>query len=112
MTLPKAAEVKTLNADIVIIGGGGAGLAAAVAAAEKGIKNIIVLEKRGTGGNSAMAFGIFAAESPVQKRANINITGDECFKVAMNWSKWRTNPRILRAFINKSGQSQDSPGFH
>lgn len=59
-------NVKELKAELVIIGGGGAGLAAAVAAAEKG-KRVILLEKRGLGGNSAIAFGIFAAESPTQK---------------------------------------------
>ena len=57
---------------IVIVGGGGAGLAAAAAAAESGCKNIAVIEKHGApGGSSAMASGIFAAESPAQKRQAI-----------------------------------------
>jgi glycine/D-amino acid oxidase-like deaminating enzyme len=60
-----------LCADLVIIGGGGAGPAAAVAAAERGA-DVIVLEKRNcTGGNTAMASNIFAAESLVQRRAMV-----------------------------------------
>jgi fumarate reductase flavoprotein subunit len=95
-----------LKANLVIIGGGGAGLAAAVAAAEKGISNIIVLEKLGhTGGNSALAFGIFAAESPVQKRAKLVANRDDLFRKAMDHAHWRTNPLIVRTFINKSGNT-------
>jgi succinate dehydrogenase/fumarate reductase flavoprotein subunit len=48
---------------VIVIGGGG-GLAAAVTAAEKSAK-VMVLEKRNcTGGNTAQASGMFAAESP------------------------------------------------
>jgi len=96
---------KNLKANIVIIGGGGAGLAAAVAAAEKGATGIIVLEKRGLGGNSARAFNVFAADSPVQKRLNIECSRDACYKLAMNFAHWRVNPRIIRALVDKSGDT-------
>ena len=98
-------KIKNLEANIVIIGGGGAGLAAAVAAAEKGASDIIVLERRGLGGNSALAAGIFAAESPVQKRVMIDCRRDDCFKLVMDFTHWRVNPRIIRAFIDKSGDT-------
>ncbi|KPK96749.1 MAG: hypothetical protein AMJ95_12495, partial [Omnitrophica WOR_2 bacterium SM23_72] len=91
-----------LTAELVVIGGGGAGLSAAVAAAEKGA-HVIVLEKRGLGGNSAIAFGIFAAESPTQKRLDIDCSRDELFKQAMEFAHWRINPRLVRAIIDKSG---------
>jgi fumarate reductase flavoprotein subunit len=82
-----------------------AGLAAAVAAAENGA-SVIVLEKRSAlGGNSALAFGIFASESPVQKRAMIDCCRDDCFKLAMDFAHWKINPNIVRAFINKSGDT-------
>ncbi len=92
---------------LIIIGGGGAGLAAAVEAAEKGIGNITVVEKRGTlGGISAMAGGIFACQSPVQARQGIVSDVDDLFKKAMNWAHWANiRPRVLRAFINKSGET-------
>jgi fumarate reductase flavoprotein subunit len=97
---------KNMEAQIVVVGGGGAGLAAAVAAAEQGANNIIVLEKRGaTGGTSAMASGPFGAESPTQRRQAIIAPRDELFKRAMNWHHLKVNPRIVRAFIDKSGDT-------
>lgn len=100
------ARIKDLKAELVIIGAGGAGLAAAVAAAEEGATNVIVLEKRGaTGGNTALSLGPFAVESPVQKRAAVEARRDDFFKIAMDWAHWRSNPRIVRAFLDKSGDT-------
>ncbi|MFC1941871.1 FAD-dependent oxidoreductase [Chloroflexota bacterium] len=105
MNSHKAVSNESLIADIVVIGGGGAGLAAAVSAGEKGAK-VIVLEKRSVlGGNTALAEGLLAAESPAQKRLNIDAPRDELFKMAMTYARWRINPRIVRAFINKSGDT-------
>ena len=96
---------ETLETQIAIVGGGGAGLAAAVAAAEKGA-NVIVLEKRhDLGGNSARAEGLFAAESPAQKRLKIDAPRDELFKMAMDYAHWKLNARLVRAFIDKSGDT-------
>jgi fumarate reductase flavoprotein subunit len=102
--MSKSTNIKT---DVVIVGGGGAGLAAALAAAEKGCKNITVLEKAGApAGSTAMAHDIFGAESPVQKRAGIDARRDVLFKTAMEWAHWtKINPRIVRAFIDKSGDT-------
>jgi fumarate reductase flavoprotein subunit len=98
---------ENLDADIVIIGGGGAGLTAAISASEKGCTKIIILEKVGsTGGNSAMAHDLFGVESPVQKRMGVDARRDDFFKVAMRWCHWsEVNPRIIRAFIDKSGDT-------
>ncbi|MGD0781067.1 MAG: FAD-dependent oxidoreductase [Dehalococcoidales bacterium] len=105
MNPPKNNDIGNLETDLIVIGAGGSGLAAAVAAAEKGIKSI-VLEKRGVpGGNSATGGGPFASESPVQKRYGIDAPTDDFFKIAMSWSHWKTNPRIVRAFIDKSGDT-------
>jgi len=104
MNCSETSNTENLQADIVVIGGGGAGLAAAIAAAEKGAKNIIVLEKRRRpGGNSVFPEGIFAAESPAQKRLGIDAPKDEVFKQAMDFAHWMINPRLFRAFVDKSG---------
>ena len=94
------------KADLAVIGSGG-GLAAAVAAGEKGVKNIVVIERQVLpGGNTRLAGDIFACESPVQKRADIKAGRDEYFKIAMRWAHWsRVDPRIVRAYINKSGDT-------
>ena len=98
---------KNLKAELVVLGGGGAGLAAALAAAENGCKSIYVLEKAGSAtGSTGMAHDIFGAESPVQKRLGIDASRDELFKTAMEWAHWTNiNPRIVRAFIDKSGDT-------
>jgi fumarate reductase flavoprotein subunit len=95
-----------LNADIVVLGGGGAGMAAALAAAENGASNIVVLEKRAaTGGNSGTGGGPGAVGGPVQRRQGIQLSKDEYFKNAMSWSRWKTNPRVVRTLINESGDT-------
>lgn len=96
-------KAEELRADIVIIGGGGSGLAAATAAAEAGVKNIIVLEKAARlGGNARFVMGIFAAESPVQRRLGINVPKDKAFRDYMEYSKWAVDAKLVRTFINKS----------
>jgi fumarate reductase flavoprotein subunit len=97
---------ENLQTDIVIVGGGGAGLAAAVAAAEKGIKKILILEERCVPcGNAVFPDGIFAADSPVQKRLGVVCRKDDIFKKAMEYAHWRINPRLVRALVNKSGDT-------
>ena len=107
MTSRVRAKERNLEAELVILGGGGAGLAAAVEAAEKGATNIIVVEKRHSlGGNTSLAGGLFACESPVQARGRVIADRDYLFKRAMEWAHWsRIDPGILRAFINKSGDT-------
>jgi fumarate reductase flavoprotein subunit len=96
---------KAIQVDIAVIGAGGAGLAAAIAAAEVGAK-VVVLEKRNMpGGNSAVAESFFAAESPVQQWALEDAPRDVLFKMAMDYAHWKINPRIIRAFIDKSGDT-------
>ena len=105
MNFRKISDVENLDTEIVIIGGGGAGLAAAVSAAERWAK-IIVIEKRQTpGGNSNLAFGLFGAESPVQKRMGIDAGRDDLFMAAMGYSHWKTDPKIVRTFVDRSGDT-------
>jgi flavocytochrome c len=97
-------DIENITSDVVIIGGG-CGLAAAVAAAEKGAR-VALLEKRSkVGGNTAMAGGFLAAESPVQKRMKIEASREELFKASMDFAHWNINPRIIRAMIDKSGDT-------
>ena len=105
MNSRQSSRVENLETDIVVIGGGGTGLASAVAAVEKGAR-VILLEKKGAlGGTSVFAGGLFAAESPAQKRMGIAVLRDEAFKIAMDYSHWKINPRIFRAFVDKSGDT-------
>ena len=98
-------EPEILETQIVVAGGGGTGLAAAVAAAEKGADVIVLEKRRRLGGNSRQAGQVFAVDSPVQKRMNININKDKLFREAMKFSRWTINPRIVKAFMDKSGDT-------
>jgi fumarate reductase flavoprotein subunit len=94
-----------IQTQIVVIGGGGAGLAAAVAAIEKGA-DVVLLEKApATGGNSARAFGIFAAESPLHRQMNIDANRDMLFQTIVDYSHWRINPELVHAFLDKSADT-------
>lgn len=85
MTADTTDKPATVQADVVIIGAGGAGMAAAISTAERGCKNIVLPEKAGSpGGSTAMAHDIFGIESPVQKRAWLDTSKDEVFKVHMD----------------------------
>lgn len=103
------------KSDIVVVGGGGTGLSAALTAAEKGAR-VILLEKRNAlGGTSVFANGLLAAESPVQRRMSVAAFKDDAFKLAMDYSHWSINPEIVRAFIEKSGdtiQWLENQGLH
>jgi fumarate reductase flavoprotein subunit len=92
------------EADVVVIGGGG-GLAAAVAAAEHGARVVLVEKRKITGGNTAMARGLMAAESPVQERLKIIARKEEIFRTAMDYCHWKADAGIVRAFINRSGDT-------
>lgn len=94
-----------IEADVVVVGAGGTGICAAIAAAEKGA-DVVVLEKLGSpGGNSIFPAGPFAVGSPVQRRHHINTNPDEWFKRAMDDSRWRLNPKIIRAWVYKTGDT-------
>jgi fumarate reductase flavoprotein subunit len=96
---------ESIETDVVVIGGGGAGLAAAVAAAQRGVSVTVLERRRSLGGNSVRTLGAFAAESPVQRRMRIDTRRDVCFKLAMDYSHNKINPKIFRAFLNKSGDT-------
>lgn len=101
-----AAE-KTYDADVVVIGAGASGTAAAWAAAEKGLK-VVTLEKAAfPGGTGQFSEGIFAVESRMQKDWNYALTKDEAFLKIMNYGHWRGNAKMVRAFVDKSGETID-----
>jgi fumarate reductase flavoprotein subunit len=100
-------DKNALNYDIVVIGGGGSGLAAAVAAAEKGRSVLVVEKRRNLGGDTALAGGFFAAESPSLKRLRNDSNRAELIKRAMQYAHWKTDPRIVSAFINRSGDTAE-----
>jgi len=90
---------------IVVAGGGAAGLSAAVAAAEKGASVIVVESNAAIGGNGFFPRGVFAVDSPVQRRKLIFADADKIFMDCMNYSHWKLDARIIRTLIDKSGNT-------
>ena len=45
---------------------------------------------------------MFGVETAMQRLDSIGITRDDAFKFIMNYSHWRANPRLVRAFVNES----------
>ena len=105
MKAHKKGKSAAYTCDVAVIGAGGSGLAAAIAAAERGAKTIVLEKRHGTGGDTALAGGLFAAESPPLKRLKNDSSADELIKRALSYAHWKTNPRIVRAFIKRSGDT-------
>ncbi len=94
------------QADICIVGAAGSGLAAAVKAIENGAKNVIVLEKmKSPGGCTRMCAGLFAVDSPVQKRMGYHYTADECFRDLITALNWTVDAMLVRKWLNGCGES-------
>jgi fumarate reductase flavoprotein subunit len=98
-------RAETTEMDLVVIGSGVSGLAAAVTAAEGGAKVIVFEKQRSLGGTSNFFDGMFAVESDMQRERYIEYSRDQAFKNIMDYSHWRANPRLVRAFVNESAGS-------
>jgi fumarate reductase flavoprotein subunit len=90
------------DAEIVVIGSGASGLAAALTAAEGGAKVIVFEKQRTPGGTSNFFEGMFAVESDMQRKRYIEYSRDQAFKNIMEYSHWRSNPRLVRAIVDES----------
>ncbi len=96
---------ETLQADVIVVGAGGSGLSAAVTAAEGGARVIVFEKQPFPGGSSNFFDGIFAVESAMQRERYIGYTRDQAFKNIMDYSHWRANPRLVRAFVDESAST-------
>ena len=96
-----------IETDVVVIAGGAAGLAAAVSAAESGAKVIVFEKASTTGGAANMGNGLFAVESNMQIMKQVPLTRDEAFKIFMDYTHWRVDARLVKAYIDKSASTID-----
>jgi fumarate reductase flavoprotein subunit len=96
-----------IEADLAVVGGGAAGLAAAVAAAEFGARVIVFEKAATTGGTANMGMGLFAVESRLQRLKQIALTREEAFKIFMDYTHWRGDARLVKAYIDRSASTID-----
>jgi fumarate reductase flavoprotein subunit len=105
MAVTRTINAEKLKADVVVIGSGG-GLAAAVAARESGAGVILLEKDKIFGGWTKQANAFLAVGSPLQIQKNVTVTSDELFKKYMEYHRYyRINPRIVRAYLDKSGDT-------
>ena len=88
--------------DMIAMGSGATGLAAGLSAAEGGAKVIIFEKQPSLGGSSNFFEGTFAVESEMQRERYITYSRDEAFKALMEYSHWRADARVVRAFVDES----------
>jgi fumarate reductase flavoprotein subunit len=96
-------DVIPTSTDLVVIGSGVSGLCAALTAAEGGATVVVFEKQRSLGGTSNFFDGMFAVESELQRKKYITYSRDDAFKAIMEYSHWKANPRLVRAFVNESG---------
>lgn len=94
-----------MECDLVVVAAGASGLAASVAAAQLGLK-VITLEKSSTTGGAAnMGMGPLGIESRLTRAKQFQPTKDEAFKVFMDYVHWQADAKLVRAHLNKSGET-------
>ena len=98
---------ETLTTDVVVIGAGASGSAASYALVEQGLKVINIEQNPAIGGTGNFSEGIFAVESRMQRENNYVFTRDQAFKLIMDYSHWRPNAKLVRAYVDKSASTID-----
>ena len=98
-------EGVVLEADVAVVGAGSGGLAAGLAAAQGGADVVIVEQLAAPGGLSLFAEGMFAVESSLQRKTYVGLTRDEAFRNHMEATQWVADPRLVRAFFDRSGET-------
>jgi len=94
-----------IETDIVVVAGGACGLAAAVAAAQGGA-GVVVFEKASTtGGTGNMGMGPLGIESRHTRAKQFKPTKDQAFEIFMDYTHWRVDARLVRAYLDKSGDT-------
>ena len=94
-----------LESDLVVVAAGASGLAASVAAAQLGLKVITFEKSSTTGGAANMGMGPLGIESPLTRAKQFSPTCDEAFEIFMNYVHWQADGRLVRAHLNKSGET-------
>lgn len=95
---------RTIDADVVIVGGGGAGLAAAVSAHEAGAKKVVVLEKLGyLGGSTNVSEGALNAVDPArQGKQGIEDSTAKFYEQTLKGSHDKGDPELVKYLTENS----------
>ncbi len=96
-----------VTVDVAVVGAGTSGTGAALAASEKGAKVMIIEKTSKVGGMGTTGLGLFATESSLQAKAGVTVTSKEMFEYLEKYNHYRSNGALLKAIIDKSGDTVD-----
>lgn len=91
------------NFDVVIIGAGGAGLSAAIAAANRGLKTVVLEKMSSVGGNTLISMGgINIPENSVQISKDIKDSKNIFREDILKGGDFKNSPMLLDIFVNNA----------
>lgn len=97
--------MRTLEADVAIIGSGPSGLAAAAQASEDGAE-VVVFEKANVSGGAAnMGMGPLGIGTKQQMDMMVDIDLETAFKEFMEYTHWRSDARLVKKYFENSGDT-------
>ena len=97
--------MKTMEADVVVIGGGPSGLSATAQAAENGM-DVVLLEKANVvGGAANMGMGPLGIGTKQQSDMMVDIDVERAFKKFVEYTHWRTDARLVKKYFENSGET-------
>jgi len=114
-------EVKNVETDVLVIGAGASGMSAAIQAQESGAGKVMLIEKNDSPAGSAsnLAVTMMAIDSDYQ--ASLGVGADSLNPEHKNWEdlkvellnywvrqmSWKVNARVIRNYIDISGETVD-----
>jgi fumarate reductase flavoprotein subunit len=99
--------MKQEQTDVIVVAAGLSGLAAAITAAENGAKVVAFEKMSTTGGAANMGMGPLGVGSRFQRHRMISITPGEAFRKHMSFTHWKVDPRLVREYYKRSGETID-----
>jgi fumarate reductase flavoprotein subunit len=100
-------DYKITETDVVVAGAGGSGLAAALTLAEGGASVALFEKMKYAGGSTRFPEGMFGVATRMQRARNITLARDQIFRDIMEYSHWKANAALVRAFVNRSASVVD-----
>lgn len=91
--------------DVVVVGSGISGLSAAVEAVELGASVVLIEKMEDVGGNSKMAEGPFAVDSPLQQEAGVDLALYDAVLNEMQFSNYRADATTWIKYLKESGRN-------
>lgn len=100
-----AAKIETRNYDVVVIGGGGSGATAALAAAQSGVKVLIIEKTRQLSGSTSLTKGMMGINTSLQQKRNMHLSTKEIFNKMESYTHLLFNGRLAKATVDNSAET-------